>query len=186
MTNSSLIISAAILAIQLAEPCWAINKCTDQNGRVSYSDAPCKKGTSTTLNIPKASAPTEETAQPTGQPDEQISAKPAEKLKKKPGFDAAEFERGYQHRRAMDAVNRRIADAEAEIASLEDNRDREINALRNQGRRASNNLAGAVFLQSLAQEQSAVAASYESSINAARDRLRFHLEERRQLENTKP
>ena len=150
------------LLMSVALPAHAINKCTDANGKVTYTDGPCKVGKASTVNIQKSSAPS--------------SARHITET------DPNAYLRGYQKRQDLEGLASDIAGAEDEISRLQAAREAEIAALHAQGHRARNNLAGATFLQSLAEEQSAVAARYETSIQVARDNLTRLQERRAQLE----
>lgn len=47
----------AIILAALSAPAWAINKCTDPDGKVAFQDAPCATGTGGPLSPQNDSAP---------------------------------------------------------------------------------------------------------------------------------
>ena len=67
-------------------------------------------------------------------------------------------------RNALDAD---IERAQNRITSLQESRDRELAALREKKQRANNNLAGAVWEQSISNEMIAVNETYSSKISSA-------------------
>lgn len=77
-------------------------------------------------------------------------------------------------------LKRKLNTAESRLRSLRQRRDSELAALRQKKRLANNNLAGAVWEDSISQEMTAVTARYNSDIESARaevDRLKQAMEQ---------
>ncbi|WP_390342392.1 DUF4124 domain-containing protein [Variovorax boronicumulans] len=137
------LLAAAVL--MAAQPSWALYKCVGAGGTTSFQEQPCERSQAQTtikplVEAPKAPAASPETPTPTtARPSiyEQNRQAEAERLR----FDAqyklrdktAELER---HRAACDAQQRAILSNRA---------------------RANNNLAGAMYEQSVATEAAAAA-----------------------------
>lgn len=143
----------------------SINKCTQPDGKVIYSDMPCPGGKSQQISIQKS----------------HIVA--TDKPRPSTGIEPAEYERQLRKRLDLENIDRDIAFNNAEISRLENNREAEINNLMRQGSRAINNLAGATFLNSLAQEQNAVALRYNATIQQVNNNLQALREQRRRIED---
>ncbi len=148
----------------LSWPAAAINKCTLSNGKVIYSDMPCPGGKTQQIAIQKSSV---------AEPD---------KLRPSTGIEPAKYERQLRKRLDLEKIDRDIGFYFAEINRLENNREAEINNLMRQGSRANNNLAGATFLNSLAQEQNAVALRYNATIQQVNNNIQALREQRRKIE----
>lgn len=141
----SVIVMVALGASMACSGAWAVNKCTAADGKVVFQDAPCT-GRGESVNVkpasghaPKGAAPAG-TAQPTtkqGVPTEGV------------------FGESWQRRTYLE--NRGIPDAYATINAEKQACDRKIANLRAQQGSANNNLAGAMYLQSLAAEMQATA-----------------------------
>ena len=80
-------------------------------------------------------------------------------------------------------IDRNIRVAYAEINRLENQRETEIDTLRNQGKRANNNLAGATYLNALAQEQNAVAMRYNNTIQQINSNILSMRDQRKRIED---
>lgn len=80
-------------------------------------------------------------------------------------------------------IKRKISKLEWQKKDLVASRDKEINALRERKASANNNLAGSSYLQSLAQEMSAVANTYSMDIESVDRELSELRAELRRLEN---
>lgn len=138
----SLLILFALTAASLCSmQAHAINKCTGPDGKIAFQDAPCTgRGESVDVkpasgNAPKAPAPG--TTQPAAKPTEGV------------------FGDSWQRRTYLE--NRGIPDTYAAINAEKHNCSRKIANLRAQQSSANNNLAGAMYLQSLAAEMQATA-----------------------------
>lgn len=156
---------ALLALIGLVDPAAAINKCPQADGKVVYSDMPCPGGKAQQITIQKSHVPTPDKPRPST------------------GIEPAEYERQLRKRLDLEKIDRDIAFNHAEINRLENNREAEINNLMRQGARANNNLAGATFLNSLAQEQNAVAIRYNASIQQVSNNLQALREQRKRVED---
>lgn len=69
-------------------------------------------------------------------------------------------------------LEHKIKITEREIEGLQEERDRKLAALRNEKGHANNNLAGAVYLESLSSEMQAVTTRYETDIRGKQTQLK--------------
>ena len=134
-----------------------VYKCTDDRGRMSFSQKPC------------------------GGDAEKIEVKAHDKMGSV-SADAEAFDRieGYSRVREID---REVSKRRDLIDRYEKRRDREFAKIKAKQNRANNNLAGATWLQSLAQEMRAVTEKYNAKVareesaidrlNRERDRLQL-------------
>jgi hypothetical protein len=138
---------SAILAAALAcalSPAWAVNKCTGPDGKVVFQDAPCA-GKGVTLNVKPAAG------NATLQPGEKTS-----------NDKVNEVLTGMRNDRRREELEDRILPGKR--GALQANRqkcDADLANLQRQQARATNNLAGATWLQSLATEMSALSTRCE-------------------------
>lgn len=149
MIKQSLVLALVCLTL----PAWAINKCTGADGRIVFQDMPCQ-GRGEKLNIRPTPinppAPATEEANGTEKPlsdverVKQFNAQ-AENTRKRQDIEMVLLPSAYA------ALNRHLATCE-----------REYRFLQNEKGRATNNLAGATWEQSLSQEMSALATKCET------------------------
>lgn len=145
-----LLVAAAVL---MSQPTWALYKCAGGGGSVSFQEQPCEAArTQTTIKplveAPKAApaesaAPAAAAAAPATQAP---AARPYQQQLKDMEAERLRTDAGYQ-----------LRDKTAELARHRDwcdNQQRQILANR---QRANNNLAGAMYEQSVATEASAAA-----------------------------
>lgn len=167
-------LSVLSVALLVATPSWAINKCVSADGKVSYQAQPCSGGTSKTINIQAA---------PTAEAKSNATPKSAES-----GAQTSE-----QRTLAGFERERRIRELKDEIAGLErviDSRNRrmqvEMESLRYRKSFANNNLAGATYEQSLSTEMQAVATRYKAQNEVEFERIRALRTELSGLQSAKP
>lgn len=140
------------------------------NGAMVIQDRPCPGSARYSNDFP---APPTQTAQTNsgsaGKTPDSSSAAPRQ---------MTDLERQKQYL-ATGAKERRISDLKYEIsgieqsiANLQSNMHEELAALERKKAYANNNLAGATYLNSLANERQAVTARYEVDISAQKDRLK--------------
>ncbi|WP_291517510.1 DUF4124 domain-containing protein [Acidovorax sp.] len=156
-----------VALLTVAMPGWAINKCVGSDGRAVFQDSPCAgKGEKIDVRPASGNAPAA-LAQPT-------SAQPARPTPAKEGA----FGESWQRRTYLE--NRGIADARGALQAHKmqcDARQRELSAQKGQ---ASNNLAGATWLQAIATEMQAAATlcdSKQRDLQAQLDGLEKELRE---------
>lgn len=154
----------ALLLLCMSLPSWAINKCIDASGKVTFTDAPCKLGQGkSTMEF--GSAPT----MPDPKGSSESSGTPSPKTATKPSAD----EMNAAWLKDVDR-DRKRADLQSKIDSLQrdsdtDQRsmDAELAALQMKKLNARNNLAGATYEQSISQEMSAITSKYDVKIRSA-------------------
>ena len=142
------------VALSIAGPAMAINKCTGPGGRVVFQDAPCQDGGGEKLVVRPASghAPVQGAAQaaPSVAPG---AAQPTSELARLTALADR-----YKAQNRISSLNARvIPDARGRIHSQKVRCDAEFAALRERKGLANNNLAGATWEQSISSEMSAVA-----------------------------
>lgn len=137
-------VSWALLATAaMAEPALAIHKCVDATGRVSFQDAPCP-GRGGAIDVRPASG-----AAPVQSPGGS-SAQPTASTPKEGPFGARWQRRTYLEQRG-------VPDAIANVDHVKRSCERKLGELESLKATASNNLAGATYLQSLSAQMQAEA-----------------------------
>lgn len=137
-------VSWALLATAaMAEPAWAIHKCVDATGRVSFQDAPCP-GRGGAIDVRPASG-----AAPVQSPGGS-SAQPTASTPKEGPFGARWQRRTYLEQRG-------VPDAIANVDHVKRSCERKLGELESLKATANNNLAGATYLQSLSAQMQAEA-----------------------------
>ena len=137
-------VSWALLATAaMAEPALAIHKCVDATGRVSFQDAPCP-GRGGAIDVRPASG-----AAPVQSPGGS-SAQPTAPPPKEGPFGARWQRRTYLEQRG-------VPDAIATVDHVKRSCERKLGELESLKATASNNLAGATYLQSLSAQMQAEA-----------------------------
>ena len=139
------------------------NKCK-VGGAWVYQDSPCK-----VIATAKPSTPVSTTSSAAPVPAATPSAPTAaqSELERQKAFLA----KGAKDRKISD-LKFEIEQAELGITNLRKKMTDELARLENQKYGTNNNLAGAVYLNSLATERQAVTSRYEIDINAQRDKLK--------------
>lgn len=138
------------------------------NGVVTFSQTPCGEDSETTEYKTEDTTPTpQSTAKPVAKAD------PSDSSGKESVDEYIEIRQ----------IKRKISKLEWKKKDLIESRDKEIQALRENKAFANNNLAGSSYLQSLAQEMSAVANTYAMDIQSIDRELSELRTELRRLEN---
>lgn len=147
---------AAILFLAISSPAWAIYQCKAPNGTTVFQDSPCEGGGGRQVQVRPAR----------GDVDPAVNAN-----------GAAEADAGNARMKRMErdstlmGIDRQIRDLEYQIERHQANMDAELSALREKQRYANNNLAGATWLQSVANEMQSVTEQYRAKIDADRARI---------------
>lgn len=144
-----------------------VYKC-NVNGVVTFSQTPCGEDSETT------EYKTKDTASPS-----QAPAQPSPKTNASDSQGKETVDEYIEIRQ----IKRKISKLEWQKKDLIESRDKEIQALRENKAFANNNLAGSSYLQSLAQEMSAVANTYAMDIQSIDRELSELRTELRRLEN---
>jgi hypothetical protein len=144
------------LAMAATAPAWAVNKCTGADGKVVFQDAPCAgKGEQLVIRPASGAAPVANAANLSDakvQPSPQTEAQRIE----------ARVAESQRQRRATEMQNVIVPRAYAAIDRHRSDCESQIQALRDQKRLASNNLAGATWEASLSGEMTAVATTCDT------------------------
>jgi len=148
---------AAIALLTIAgTPAWAIDKCTGPDGKVIFQDAPCA-GRGETITVRPASGPSPSRAQAQGAD----AASGGSGNEKRPLTAAQRIEQqiaaSQQARRKQELEVRVVPDAEFAVAQHRMQCDQQIRDLQAKRATANNNLAGATWEVSIAQEMTAIA-----------------------------
>ena len=149
-----LYIAAAPVAAQEMHACTV-------DGKKVFQDRPCK-GAQIKLQQPSPS----ERKSTESVPD----ASTADTVKREKERREAYLAASEKSRKTRD-TEYQIKVTENEIARLQDERDKKLSSLRSEKRGANNNLAGAVYLDSISSEMQAVAARYETDIRSKQAQL---------------
>lgn len=158
--------AAACAVLILAGSAQAqVYKCKE-DGKTVFSDRPCAADAQTIKVRPAAghsnpSAPTTETSS-SGPASASVNSS------NNPQAIVARMER----ERLVRNLDHDIEVEQSGIRQDEDSMSREVAALRNKKQHANNNLAGAVWEQSISAEMAAVVARYEVKIQSRRERLK--------------
>ncbi len=141
---------ALLAAAVMAEPAWAIHKCVDATGRVSFQDAPCPgRGGAIDVRPASGAAPVQSPGQAVQSPGGS-SAQPTASTQKEGPFGARWQRRTYLEQRG-------VPDAIANVDHVKRSCERKLGELESLKATASNNLAGATYLQSLSAQMQAEA-----------------------------
>lgn len=162
MMHPVTLVALAILAA-LPQPAVAqVYRCKI-GGTTVFSGQPCEPDAQPIDVRPASGAASTATAAP---PD--IPGAPSINASNNPQAVVARMER----ERTLRELDARIAAARSHVADEEAQMSREVAALRAQKARANNNLAGAVWEQSISEEMSAVVARYDVRIRGLREEIR--------------
>lgn len=170
------IIGAMLAVVGMALAAFApiahaqVYKCMD-GGRTVFSDQPCPGAVE--LNVRPASGAAPQQRQPDGDGPTRVEAVPTSATAEAPRtISMVDRASNLAKRRQLkDAIDRKTVD----VKKLEDEMNARIAYLRSQRRYARNNLAGATWQNSLAEEMNAVSESYSTQIAGVRseiDRMR--------------
>ncbi len=165
------------VALLMAAPAWAINKCTGSDGKTVFQDAPCMgKGGKIEVNPASGNAPVAP-APTAAAPASAATTAPAGTAATTPRKEGA-FGESWQRRTFLE--NRGVPDARGALQAHRracDSKQRELSSQKSQ---ANNNLAGATWLQSIATEMQAAATICETKardLQSNLDRLEKELRE---------
>jgi uncharacterized protein DUF4124 len=131
-------------------------KCNDKWGQPIFSQRPCGDNAEagTVSGPPPTGTPATITAEATTASTESPSA-----------WDKIEAAN------TLREANREIHRREAQVTSLEKERDQKLAALQNKKRYANNNLAGATWEESISSEMQAINDQYQSKIDSQRQKI---------------
>lgn len=152
----------ALLALSLsfAIPTTAeVYRC-EQNGNTTFSDAPCGKDAE---NLGDVEAPKPGGSMGSGLTNE--------------FFDERSNERGLKR------IENEIDDLEDRRAKMRQAMQAELNQVTRKRRLANNNLAGAVWENSLAKDKEAIQQKWRSRIQDVNDEIKRYHQKRRELQN---
>lgn len=144
------------VALTCAGQTWAINKCVGPDGKVAFQDAPCA-GRGEVLDVRPASgrAPVLQKAAP-GAADP-VSAAPVSKPQSEVERIEAEVAKSQRARRKRDLEVVAIPNARLAIRQHTEACSRQQAQIQSRKQNSANNLAGAVWEQSISEEMSAAA-----------------------------
>ncbi len=171
-----------VIAIGLAGwiclPAWAIYKCVDANGRVSFQQAACSGAMQgAKLDVQPASGYST-APPPTGAAAADTSSTPPTEADRLNALSA----RLAKENRLSTLNNLTIGGAQDDIARARRQCQAELEAVRNRKKLASNNLAGATWEQSLSTEMQAIAAQCDTEQRRLQAILDRYLAEKQDLE----
>ena len=157
-------IALAVTAFALAGGVQAqVYKCK-VDGKTTFSDRPCATDAKP-INVRPASGHSGAVAPvPTAAPAASVPINSSNN----PQAVVAKMERD----RALRDIGHDIEIEHSKIREEEESMSRELAALRNKKQYANNNLAGAVWEQSISAEMAAVVAGYEQRIQSRRERVK--------------
>lgn len=127
-----------VLLVLAAQPSWALYKCSG-NGSVSFQEQPCKASETQSEIETLASPPAAPALPDTGRPSlqQQLDTAEADRLRRDAGYD--------------------LRDKKVQLANHQHACDAQQRAILSNRTRANNNLAGAMYEQSVATEANAAA-----------------------------
>lgn len=129
-------------------------KCTDSTGRTSFQQSPCQPGTGQAITVRPASGSQQSVS------GENANSESAGRLKAWANSNK---------RHELEGI---IRDEEQNIARYQSEMDAEINQLKYASQFARNNLAGAIYDQSLSTKMQAAASKYKAKIDQSTERMR--------------
>lgn len=144
MRIQAIIVTSALIYSTIVQA--DIYKCTDSKGQVIFSQMPC--ATDAKKIIVQTYTPTQAEVEGTKSANAQISRL---------------VEQGDKDRKATN-LQRRLAAAEQRLRDLTAERDSELNYLSGKKSSANNNLAGAVYENSISTEMQSVSEKYSADI----------------------
>lgn len=162
----------AALGLALVAPVWAINKCTGADGKVVFQDAPCVQGAKTEeLTVRPASGRAPKPLPPLAGDPAPAASRPQTEVERIDAQVAA----SQKSRRRRELEERWVPEAKAAIDRSQAQCDKQLKELQAKKSSANNNLAGATYLASLANEMSAVTTQCDTKnrdLNKTLDSLR--------------
>ncbi len=158
MTSGHRKLLVMAIALACAGPTWAINKCTGPDGKVAFQDAPCA-GRGETLDVRPASgrAPSPQPPAAVSNSAEPAAATPASKPQSEVERIEGEVAKSQKARRKRDLEVVAIPNARLALRQHTDACSRQQAQIQSRKRSAANNMAGAVWEQSISEEMSAAA-----------------------------
>lgn len=143
-------------------------------GQIIFTDQPCNYDAPVHMESTRSQAPTEQIslqapAEPTIRPQESTPVPTAQKL--------LHLEKEYF------VLHDEVGRMERQHQALDSEYQNELNKIKNKQRRAANNLAGATWLSSLAQEMQAVTARYAPRLDRMQNDIDRKKNERDTLKN---
>jgi len=150
-----------------------VYKCS-VDGKTVFSDQPCVKGTGGAVTIkvaPVSSPPTPAENEAAATERNRIQAN--EKVR-----------RDLDNRLAIRQIDEDILRNQTKLRLLSSQMEAELQALRNKKARANNNLAGAVYEQSVSSEMNAVTSSYSNKIEIVKAEIERLQREKNKLEKS--
>lgn len=155
-TRFTVVLACAIAGAAFAAPAWAINKCTQPDGSVTFQDAPCAgKGEALTVRPASGRARAIE-------PVTAAEGAPAPGRKTEAQRIEEQVAASQQERRLKELVVRLVPDAEAAIYRSREQCARDLKALQLKKQQANNNLAGATWEGSISGEMTALATTCDT------------------------
>ncbi|MDO6747195.1 DUF4124 domain-containing protein [Gilvimarinus sp. 1_MG-2023] len=147
-----LIVAVVLIAGATSANAAQVFKCTDENGKVEFSQRPCDEAKAVT--------------------EEQLTIENGSKgLDVVAGGDWSKVEAENEERGRVRTIDRKINTHQQNIDILIDERDAKIAILRGEQGNARNNAAGAAYHNSLATEIQTITLDYNSRIQAERDAI---------------
>lgn len=175
-------IATVLAALLLSTPAWAVYKCKNANGSITYQATPCANGSGDTIDTrpaasyghaPAVTAPAA-AAESGATPEQNAPATPTS------GYQAKEGPFNEKWRRMNYLRNRGVPDANWNLNSHNNDCRIKMQQLENKKRHANNNLAGATWEQSISAEMQAHATMCDMrgrELQSHRDRLEQELRE---------
>lgn len=160
-----------LMAVLFVAPAWAVNKCTQSDGRVVFQDAPCATGKAESLTVRPASGSgkaLEKSSSAGGTADVESSSPVA-----RPMTEAQKIEKriaeSQKARRLVELEARLVPDSQNAIYRHRQQCDGDMAALQAKKARANNNLAGATWETSISGEMTALATRCDTRNRELRD-----------------
>lgn len=141
-------------------PALAVNKCVDENGKVSYQNSPCPTNSrESEIAVPKkVDTSTPSASTPASSSEEEVA-----RIQQQ----ANQMER----ERKLQEIDREISRIEGRIIDYRSEMDNEIAKLKAKKQFANNDLAGATWEQSISTEMAAISQKYDALIRNEQDRI---------------
>lgn len=170
------IVNATLLTLMTTAPAWAVYKCKDAYGHTSFQQAPCTgamHGEKMDLQPASGNGPAPQTTEtPAGASGPRSET---DRLNALSGRLAKE-------NRLSTLNNLTLGGAQGDIQRSRQRCAAEIAAVRNRKARASNDLAGATWEQSLSAEMQAIAAQCDTEQRLLQADLDRYMKEKQDLE----
>lgn len=177
--NSSQLVSTLFLVAVINTPAWAVYKCQDASGRISYQQAPCNGASpGEKLDVGPASGNSAKAQAPATPPGgaQPPATTETDRLNLLSGRLAKE-------NRLSTLNNLHIPGAHSEIQRARTRCESEIDAVRKRKALATKDLAGATWEQSLSSEMQAIAAQCDTEQRRLQAHLDQYLAEKQELQS---